>query len=1232
MKKALRKTISLVLCLAALLGMVVLPVPARAAGENDGYWQLARTEISPTQEEVNEWNKDHNNVYYPAISSGSMTATGTAFGSLHGEKFDSQKFSVGLSYSAPPERINPGSSQTITFTCRTEFENHDETKFSMGCNPTVLVSNQLAGRNPEAVQQQWSYSAETEGGSVSETESVTWTFTFGDRGSVGKDEANFVVRYSMGNMNAVADMKVTLVYEWHEEKKNDDLTGSYWQLVKTESYGNYRYQNEDSENGIDRITEKNTEPGKSTATGWQKGSGRRPDTTNTAVFSSTAPRDTYKPGETATITASIEAKREREQADDTIEISICSTFVTNPIGPGNVPEGNTFKGIQEREGVLFFQKVSADDEEEGYAETLLNHKVFDYFRNEGIGQQTVTGTFEAAIPEPNTKPDGYYELGTEMVIVVTYHDGISTRVDGYSIYRYEWVGDEKPPEEDVDRSFRVNGFVENAALEEMGGLSVKAELIDLKNPDFYSPAFAEETTRTDDMGMFYVTFAVPDEVEIPAVRVRVTLQYLDADMTPLLRFIDCWDSTSVEKEQMMIDTRVTLSADEIFQVDHGEIPTKYLGLSFANLLGANPAFAYGDDASDYQISLEDKITVIRAEKWGVDPDTGESVLIREEANLGTFTAEKRMADASLLYKTARDAHRFASEWLVNEADAMKASEIRIRLRDREATDWPSSWFRGDTMSIYLEAPDCVRDDNGIAVLLHEFGHAADFLTGNKEHHVSSYEGDENHGGIFNATMADSYTEGFATFFASMVKKYMSYPGDAKHLNAAMSFDTKAARSVYANNGTNEEIAIAAFLYSADAALGGIKKLWPVLDEKRGFFKDYYDAILDAASKSNAAKLESVAESMYLYTMPLAGNGKYDEGEPFNDKNNDWVRDPNEDYYDLPFTWTTDKETGKEITVYNDPAAWEKAKNSRTFGLVQDKKRADNNPRFAPANPDFGYLSLGGVEVEYVLVTVRPTGEEEEAFSELRRVWGGEVFLVDPRLYTGGTVSVSVPGGGSIYEASIDDLKEALRERGKDDYLALAYVTADQLAPVDVIAIPTFGDPDATGFIIKEAMTPEEITQWITEGGNTTGGVPSSSTGGEGYDPGKYDTSDNGGFLITILLVLLGGGLLFFLIRSSKKRKAAKAAKSVETPVSRVKIDSKKTRSAPTYDAAVRTASQISVCEHCGSPLKPGAKFCVGCGAPVPTFTQEKEQARFCRHCGASIGPNAKFCMKCGNKL
>jgi predicted nucleic acid-binding Zn ribbon protein len=56
-----------------------------------------------------------------------------------------------------------------------------------------------------------------------------------------------------------------------------------------------------------------------------------------------------------------------------------------------------------------------------------------------------------------------------------------------------------------------------------------------------------------------------------------------------------------------------------------------------------------------------------------------------------------------------------------------------------------------------------------------------------------------------------------------------------------------------------------------------------------------------------------------------------------------------------------------------------------------------------------------------------------------------------------------------------------------------------------------------------------------------------------------------------------------------------------------------------------------ICQQCGNPIKPGAKFCGSCGAGIigssPVVTTP-----VCPSCGKPFTPGKKFCGSCGQKL
>lgn len=92
-------------------------------------------------------------------------------------------------------------------------------------------------------------------------------------------------------------------------------------------------------------------------------------------------------------------------------------------------------------------------------------------------------------------------------------------------------------------------------------------------------------------------------------------------------------------------------------------------------------------------------------------------------------------------------------------------------------------------------------------------------------------------------------------------------------------------------------------------------------------------------------------------------------------------------------------------------------------------------------------------------------------------------------------------------------------------------------------------------------------------------------------------------------VLLGTAGLVMLRRRSRRGRSASPPAAVQAQVP--------------PDA---TAPGQGSCPACGSPLKPGIKFCGSCGAAVPTAPPA------CPHCGQAVNPGARFCGSCGSAV
>ena len=56
------------------------------------------------------------------------------------------------------------------------------------------------------------------------------------------------------------------------------------------------------------------------------------------------------------------------------------------------------------------------------------------------------------------------------------------------------------------------------------------------------------------------------------------------------------------------------------------------------------------------------------------------------------------------------------------------------------------------------------------------------------------------------------------------------------------------------------------------------------------------------------------------------------------------------------------------------------------------------------------------------------------------------------------------------------------------------------------------------------------------------------------------------------------------------------------------------------------------CASCGTALNPGAKFCRGCGAPVPEQSTAEVTPLQCSQCGVTLSVGSKFCPECGTQV
>lgn len=167
----------------------------------------------------------------------------------------------------------------------------------------------------------------------------------------------------------------------------------------------------------------------------------------------------------------------------------------------------------------------------------------------------------------------------------------------------------------------------------------------------------------------------------------------------------------------------------------------------------------------------------------------------------------------------------------------------------------------------------------------------------------------------------------------------------------------------------------------------------------------------------------------------------------------------------------------------------------------------------------------------------------------------------------------------------------------------------QLASSPTPITPTPQPPLATATLPPDAT----VTPPSTSTGNVTPAPPASST-----------TSDSANwFLIIGGLILSVSVVVVIIVLIQRRRSIPNQPRGVTPRVSPA-------QPLPRGPAPILP---LSVCPHCGRPVRTGARFCAACGKPIslPPSAPSQVATAHCRQCGQALRPGAKFCAKCGTR-
>lgn len=302
----------------------------------------------------------------------------------------------------------------------------------------------------------------------------------------------------------------------------------------------------------------------------------------------------------------------------------------------------------------------------------------------------------------------------------------------------------------------------------------------------------------------------------------------------------------------------------------------------------------------------------------------------------------------------------------------------------------------------------------------------------------------NHAGFKNNNTGDSYEEAFAEFWPNILALELN--GDTAHIYAD-TWNMELNYNPWANEGKCEEFAMATLFWDlvdsnqdkGETLSVPYKDLWDVLIGQRlQSFKEVYDALKAKwPEKSDEINKLFVAHGIFKSTYP--GNGQYDQGEPYWEKDPDGngplnpngVRDPNEAYVDIgtpddgigrPHQVYTPGEEIGTASNYNRTTREDKPLEKGSFvnvGVTSNGAAANDavfKVSYSFSDPSLNYASYGVVDEEtgYVYVEIPPEEYQMTASITADNYEGGQPVTVSANEYYASKAS----GAGVIKSAGI----------------------------------------------------------------------------------------------------------------------------------------------------------------------------------------------------------------------
>jgi hypothetical protein len=588
----------------------------------------------------------------------------------------------------------------------------------------------------------------------------------------------------------------------------------------------------------------------------------------------------------------------------------------------------------------------------------------------------------------------------------------------------------------------------------------------------------------------------------------------------------------------------------------------------------------------------------------------------------------------------------------------------------------TSLFDGGGHAIYLDSTDTRLTDTARFIALHEYGHYFDWITGGGAFHCVPTDAtlhDANHGGYMNDTTADSVREGFATWFACVAQQQGLMP--VARPDVMGPFGSIASSSLpWVENGIREEFSIARAFWQLSASLGA-KSVWDnALSKKHSSLAGYYNELMvcPVPGGLSGSVEDTVRQAFFvngLYRLP-AGSGIFEEGEPFRDtvqNGQAGVYDAGDLFADIPATLPT------------APAE------AFSLGSPSDHARARSSLLYANS-----WIALSGSVPESVLVTMEPEGVD--AYRWLAPVVDGRVYVGLPQGGGSGRVSISVPGGKTVYTGDIAALYPVLLKTfHTNSSLDSVTLSASDLPAETVYPGPTGGSVQTEGLlnpsfqrtapIEAQGIDARPFWEWSDEeigmlvqsnaerkgevqagasssGGSGDGGLfaggGTGGNGGNGGDGGSGGMDGNGngngddssgtfdwgagddGMAFPILPVALGGAVIvgiLLIIGLGRKRRVPQYPQPFPQQFPQQGVPQYPQpfpqQNAPQFPQPFPQQGVPQYPQQ-NAPASPVVRYCPTCGHPVgPNGLCGHCTTERCDRCGMENVAGAVFCSRCG---